>query len=81
MPRKNRPLAWKPVVGGLAHYASRFSGLTRQGCPVRIIAEAVGARMVVEIIGYAGHPVRITVKTTNLQPMPPSLFDGTEYAL
>ena len=70
------PSSWKPVTGALAQYKSRHSGLSRQGCPVRVIAEAVGDRMVVEIIGHAGQPVQITVKTRNLSPMPPSLFDG-----
>ena len=40
--------------------------------------EAQQTRTRVEIIGHAGHPVRITVKTTNLFPMPPSLFDGMD---
>ena len=70
-----------PVVGALAQYKSRHSGLSRQGCSVRVIAEAIGGRRVVEIIGHAGHPVRVTVKAIYLQPMPPSLFDGTELAL
>jgi hypothetical protein len=37
--------------------------------------------MCVEIIGHAGRPVQITVKTRNLSPMPPSLFDGLDVAL
>ena len=41
-------------------------------------AEAAGERMCVEIIGHAGRPVRVTVKSIYLHPMPPSLFDGLE---
>ena len=41
-----------------------------------MLAEAAGERMCVGIIGHAGQPVQITVKTRNLSPMPPSLFDG-----
>lgn len=79
--KRGKPSPWKPAVGALAQYKSRHSELSRQGCPVRVIAEAVGDRRVVEIIGHAGHPVRVTVKVVNLHPMPPSLFDGTELAL
>ena len=77
MARTRKPKPWQPIIGGLAHYASRHSGLSR-GCPVRVLAEAIGGRMRVGIIGHAGHPVRITVMTTNLLPMPPSLFDGMD---
>ena len=56
---------------------ARTRDLSR-GCPVRVLAEAIGGRMRVEIIGHSGPPVRITVKTTNLFPMPPSLFDGMD---
>lgn len=74
---KHKPQAWQPAAGDLAQYTSRHSGLTRLGCPVRVLAEASGGRTRVEIIGHAGQPVRITVKTLNLSPMPPSLFDST----
>ena len=77
-PRQSPP--WTPVIGALAHYASPYSQLTRAGCPVRVVAEATGKRMRVEIIGRAGTPVCITVKTDNLSPMPPSLFDGLDLA-
>jgi hypothetical protein len=42
---------------------------------VRIIAEAVAGRMVVEAIGKHGVPVRFTVKQDNLRPLQPGLFD------
>lgn len=76
MARRRKVPVWTPKVGALAHYASPYSRLTRNGCPVRVLAEAAGERMCVEIIGHAGQPVQITVKTRNLSPMPPSLFDG-----
>lgn len=79
MARTRKLPAWRPAIGGLAHYASRHSGLSR-GCPVRVLAEAIRGHMRVEIIGRAGHPVRITVKAAYLFPMPPSLFDGMEAA-
>lgn len=40
-----------------------------------MVAEAAGSRMRVEIIGRTGQAVCITVKSANLHPMPPSLFD------
>ena len=79
--KRGKPSSWKPATGALAQYKSRHSGLSRQGCPVRVIAEAVGDRMVVEIIGHAGRPVQITVKTSNLSAMPPSLFDDLSESL
>ena len=78
MTRAVPSLPWSPAIGGLARYVSRHSTLTRQGCPVRVVAEAAGRRMRVEIIGRAGQPVCITVKSINLHPLPPSLFDGLE---
>lgn len=42
---------------------------------MRIIAEAVGDRRVIEIVGHAGNVVRVTVKVHHLQPMPLSLFE------
>ena len=79
--KRGKPSSWKPATGALAQYKSRHSGLSRQGCPVRGIAGAVGDRRVVEIIGHAGRPVRVTVKSIYLHPMPPSLFDGLESTL
>jgi hypothetical protein len=78
--RAHKASVWIPEIGGLAHYASPYSQLTRAGCPVRVVAEASGKRMRVEIIGHAGHPVCVTVKTAHLSPMPPSLFDGLDMA-
>ena len=77
---KRTSVRWEPRIGAIAHYHSRYSGLTR-GCPVRVVAEAVGQRRVVEIIGHAGTPVRVTVKAVHLHPMPPGLFDSPEFAL
>jgi hypothetical protein len=42
---------------------------------VRVIAEAVAGRMVVEAIGKDGVPVRFTVKQDNLRPLQPGLFE------
>ena len=39
--KRGKPSSWKPATGALAQYKSRHSGLSRQGCPVRVIAEAV----------------------------------------
>ena len=44
MARTRKPKPWQPTIGGLAHYASRHSSLSR-GCPVRVLAEAIGGRM------------------------------------
>ncbi len=81
MARRRKLPVWTPEIGALAHYASPYSSLTRSGCPVRVLAEASGARMCVEIIGHAGRPVQITVKTSNLSAMPPSLFDDLSESL
>lgn len=69
------------MAGDIAQFCSRHSGLTRLGCPVRVVAEASCERTVVEIIGHAGRPVRVTVKTAHLHPMPPGLFDNTDFAI
>jgi hypothetical protein len=63
---------WLPRTGTIATYAGKNRGNKRN---VRVIAEAVAGRMVVEAIGKQGVPVRFTVKRENLKPMPPSLFN------
>ena len=63
---------WLPRAGTVATYVGRNRGNTRN---VRVVAEAVAGRMVVEAIGKQGVPVRFTVKRENLKPMQPGLFD------
>jgi hypothetical protein len=63
---------WLPRTGTIATYVGRNRGNKRN---VRVIAEAVAGRMVVEAIGKQGVPVRFTVKRENLKPTQPSLFD------
>ena len=63
---------WLPHVGTIATYVGRNRGDRRN---VRVIAEAVAGRMVVEAIGKQGIPVLYTVKRENLKPMQPCLFD------
>lgn len=63
---------WLPRTGTVATYVGRNSKNRRN---VRVIAEAVAGRMVVEAIGKHGVPVRFTVKRENLKPMQPGLFD------
>lgn len=63
---------WLPRAGTVATYVGRKRGNTRN---VRVVAEAVAGRMVVEAIGKQGVPVRFTVKRENLKPMQPGLFD------
>lgn len=70
MPRAKS--VWLPRTGTIATYAGKSRGNKRN---VRVIAEAVAGRMVVEAIGKQGVPVRFTVKRENLKPMPPSLFN------
>ena len=70
-----RTRKWQPAVGGIAQYIGGNSSLSRHGHTVRVIAEASGGRMVVEVIGKRGAPVRVTVKTGNLGPVVPGLFD------
>jgi hypothetical protein len=63
---------WLPRAGIIATYVGKNRGNKRN---VRVIAEAVAGRMVVEAIGKQGVPVRFTVKRENLKPTQPSLFD------
>lgn len=70
-----RKKKWEPSIGAVAQYIGGYSSLSRHGHTVRVIAEASGRRMVVEAIGKKGAPVRITVKTENLGPVAPGLFD------
>jgi len=61
-----------PNPGVVATYIGRNRSAVRN---VRVIAEAVAGRMVVEAIGKSGVPVRFTVKQENLRPLQPGLFD------
>ena len=72
MPRVKQ---WQPAIGTIAQYIGRHSALSQQGYTVRVVAEARSQRMVVEVIGKRGLPVRVTVKTKNLAPIVPGLFD------
>jgi hypothetical protein len=64
--------SWWPHPGSVATYVGRCRSAQRN---VRVIAEAVAGRMVVEAIGKEGVPVRFTVKQENLRPLQPGLFD------
>jgi hypothetical protein len=61
-----------PNAGTVATYIGRSRNSARN---VRVIAEAVAGRMIVEAIGKRGLPVRFTVKQENLRPLQPGLFD------
>ena len=71
MPRAKKP-SWMPNPGVVATYIGRNRSAVLN---VRVIAEAVAGRMVVEAIGKSGVPVRFTVKQENLRPLQPGLFD------
>ena len=71
MPRAKNP-SWMPNPGVVATYIGRNRSAVLN---VRVIAEAVAGRMVVEAIGKSGVPVRFTVKQENLRPLQPGLFD------
>jgi hypothetical protein len=60
---------WLPCAGTVATYVGRNRGNQRN---VRVIAEVVAGRMVVEAIGKQGIPVRLAVKRKNLKPMQPA---------
>ncbi|MGV0951219.1 MAG: hypothetical protein ACOYB3_11155 [Azonexus sp.] len=64
--------SWLPRAGVVATYVGRNRNAARN---VRVVAEAVAGRMVVEAIGKHGVPVRFTVKQENLRPLQPGLFD------
>ena len=66
---------WLPVIGSVATYVGRSSGLVRGGYNVRVVAETCAGRMLVEALGRLGSPVRFTVKRENLAPLQPGLFD------
>ncbi|MDP3540750.1 MAG: hypothetical protein Q8S26_18785 [Azonexus sp.] len=63
---------WIPTPGSIATYLGRTRASRRT---VRVIAEAVAGRMVVEAIGKKGINVRFTVKRENLARPEPDLFD------
>lgn len=67
MSRANIP--WLPPIGALVLHRGRHSARN-----VRVLAEAVGGRMVVEAVGRQGRLVRLTVKRENLGPLQPDLF-------
>jgi hypothetical protein len=62
---------WTPAPGSIALYVGRTKAKTRT---VRVIAEAVAGRMVVEAIGLKGVNVRLTVKRESLAEPQPDLF-------
>lgn len=63
---------WIPAPGSIATYIGRTRASTRT---VRVIAEAVKGRMVVEAVGKKGLNVRFTVKQESLARPEPDLFD------
>lgn len=66
---------WRPSLDAFARYSGRNSRMLRSGYVVRVLAEAINERMLVEAIGREGKPVRFTVKIKNLARMAPGLFD------
>ena len=62
---------WIPTPGFMAIYVGRTKASTRT---VRVVAEAVAGRMVVEAIGRKGVNVLLTVKRNNLREPQPDLF-------
>lgn len=76
--RMRKKSRWVPAIGQLAQYIGDRSRLSKGGHTVRVVAEASGKRFIVEAIGLAGTPVRVTVKAVNLGPMPRGLFDFDE---
>ena len=67
-PAKN----WTPSPGAIVTYTGRAGSSKRI---MRMIAEAVGGRFVVEAIGRKGVVVRLTVKRESLEQPEPSLFE------
>jgi len=68
-----RPMPkWIPAPGAIATYLGRTKASTRT---VRVLAEAVAGRMVVEAVGKKGVNVRFTVKRESLARPQPDLFD------
>lgn len=63
---------WTPSPASIAIYMGRSKASTRT---VRVVAEAVAGRMVVEAIGKKGVKVRLTVKRESLKEPQPDLFD------
>lgn len=76
--RKRKKPRWIPGIGQLAQYIGTRSRLSKGGHTVRVVAETSGQRFVVETIGSAGVPIRVTVKAVNLGPLPRGLFDQDE---
>lgn len=74
MPRKKKEV-WAPTIGGEAIFISTSGVGGPTGRRVRVIAEASNKRMIVSAIGLKGDPVNLTVKTKQLVPAQPGLFD------
>lgn len=66
--------SWVLRAGALACYVKAGTS-TRHARLVRIKAEAIKDRFVVEAIGRKGVPVLLTVKRESLSPPQPDLFD------
>lgn len=62
---------WTPAPGTLAAYIGRAGSARRN---MKVVAEAVGGRFVVEAIGRKGVVVRLTVKRDSLREPQPDLF-------
>lgn len=74
MARKNK-LAWIPSIGGEAMFISTSGVGGPAGRRVRVIAEASNQRMIVRAIGIGEKEVNLTVKTKQLFPPQPGLFE------
>lgn len=74
MPRKKKEV-WAPVIGGEAMFISTSGVGGPAGRRVRVEAEASNKRMIVSAIGLKGETVKLTVKSRQLRPAQPDLFD------
>lgn len=74
MARKKKEV-WAPTIGGEAMFISTSGVGGPAGRRVQVIAEASNKRMIVSAIGLKGEPVNLTVKTRQLLPPQPGLFD------
>ena len=67
---------WTPIPGAIATYAGRTRADTRT---VRVVAEALAGRIVVEAIDRKGVNLRLAVMKKRLAEPPPDLFGQSSF--
>lgn len=72
---RKKSMPWMPIIGGEAMFVSTSGVGGPAGRRVRVEAEASNKCMIISAIGLKGEIVKLTVKSKQLRPVQPSLFD------